>query len=451
MSRVSPLSERAGAAGSRLPVVAVVGRPNVGKSTLVNRIVGGREAIVEERPGVTRDRKELVADWTGREFLVVDTGGWMPPGAGDALDDQVSHQATRALRGADVVLFVVDGVVGITEGDAQVAEVLRRSPTPVVLVVNKADNEARELEAWEFSRLGLGDPMAVSALHGRGSGDLLDHVVALFGPERQDPEPVDEHDRELMASVAIVGRPNVGKSTLFNRLVGDERSIVHDRPGTTRDSIDTVVETEEGSLRFVDTAGMRRKSRIDDGPEYYSMVRALGSLDRSDVALLVVDAVTGVTHQDQRLAERADAAGCAVVVLLNRWDLLDAEQRAAVSRGVGERLGFLAYAPVLKISALTGKGVHHILPAVDAALGAYHHRVPTGALNEAIQRAQAAHPAPEGRVLYATQGATDPPTFTLFVNRELPPTYLRYLERSIRESFSLGPSPLKLRVRRRSS
>ncbi len=443
------------------PVVAVVGRPNVGKSTLVNRIVGRREAIVEEHPGVTRDRKELVGDWAGREFLLVDTGGWMPTGSGDALDDQVSAQARRAMATADAVVLVVDGTVGVTEADAQVATVLRRGGPPVLVAVNKADNDARDHEAWAFVGLGLGEPVPVSALHGRGSGDLLDRLVALLadpvpahppGAPTPPAGPAGSADPSAaeVPSVAIVGRPNVGKSTLFNRMVGDERAIVHDRPGTTRDTVDTVVDAPQGRLRFVDTAGMRRKSRIDDGPEYYALVRALAALDRSDAALLVLDAVAGVTHQDQRLAERADAAGCAVVVLLNRWDLLDAEARAAATRAVGERLGFLAYAPVLKVSALTGKGVHRILPALDAALGAYRRRVPTAQLNEVLRRAQAAHPTPTGRVLYATQGATDPPTFTLFVSRPLPPTYLRYLERSIREAFAFGPTPLKLRVRRRS-
>src|SRR5206468_1761971 len=252
-------------------------------------------------------------------------------------------------------------------------------------------------------------------------------------------------------AVTIVGRPNVGKSTLFNRLIGDDRSVVHDVPGTTRDSIDTVVETDEGPIRFVDTAGMRRKSRIDEGPEYFSLVRALQSIDRADAALLVVDAAEGVTHQDQRLAERVDAAGSPVVIVLNKWETLDAEQRVDVTGQLADRLSFLAYAPVLKISAKTGLGVHKLLPALGQAVSAYHRRVPTRELNQLIQQAQSAHPPPGGRVLYATQGATDPPTFTLFASRSLPPTYLRYLERRIREHFAFGPTPLKLRVRRRAS
>jgi GTP-binding protein len=429
-----------------LPVVAIVGRPNVGKSTLVNRIVGKRVAIVEERPGVTRDRKELEADWRGRRFTIVDTGGWMA--AGDGLDAKVSDQAERAIKGADVVLFVADATVGITEEDDQVAAVLRRAKRPVVVVVNKVDSEHRETDAWDFARLGLGEPMAVSALHGRQVGDLLDEVFSRLPPTGADELPPDT---AKVPSIAVVGRPNVGKSTLFNRLIGDDRSVVHDEPGTTRDSIDTIVDTADGPLRFVDTAGMRRKSKIVEGAEYYSLVRALQSVDLADAAMLVVDATEGVTHQDQRLGERIDAAGSPVLIVMNKMDLLDAEARAEAAEQVADRLAFLGYAPVLNISALTGKGVHRLLPAIKEAIDAYHRRVPTRELNEVVQAAQAAQPAPGARVLYATQGAVDPPTFTLFTNRALPAPYLRYLERRIREHFGFGPTPLKLRVRSRTS
>jgi GTPase len=430
------------------PLVAVVGRPNVGKSTLVNRIVGRREAIVEEQPGVTRDRKILEADWNGREFLVVDTGGWMA--AQDGIDAQVSRQAERAIKEADVVLLVVDTTVGVTEEDDRVANLLRRSDKQVLVVANKVDDSGREADAWGLARLGLGDPFPVSALHGRGTGDLLDAVVERL-PEPEKVEETPAPTEPDVPAVAIVGRPNVGKSTLFNRLIGDDRSVVHDVPGTTRDSVDTVVETDEGPIRFVDTAGMRRKSRIDEGPEYYSLVRALQAIDRANAALLVIDATEGVTHQDQRLAERIDAAGSPVVMVLNKWETLDAERRTQVMTEVGRRLEFLGYAPVLKISALSGKGVHKLVPALGQAIDAYHRRVPTGELNQVLQAAQAAQPAPRGvRVLYATQGAADPPTFTLFASRTVPPTYLRYLERRIREHFAFGPTPLKLRVRRRA-
>ncbi|MBL8779157.1 MAG: ribosome biogenesis GTPase Der [Acidimicrobiales bacterium] len=434
-----------------LPVVAVVGRPNVGKSTLLNRIVGRREAIVEEKPGVTRDRKEVVADWLGREFLLVDTGGWLP--GGTDLDEKVSRQSERAIADADAVVFVVDGAIGIVEEDARVAELLRRSTAPVLLAVNKIDDTGREPNIWEFVRLGVGDPYPVSALHGRGTGDLLDALIATFPPPDPEDESTggDEEEGPRVFGVAIVGRPNVGKSTLFNRLIGEDRAVVHDMPGTTRDSIDTVVDTGDGPVRFIDTAGMRRKGRIDEGTEYYSMVRALRSVDKADVALLVIDATVGVTHQDQRLAERVDAAGCPVVVLINKWELLDAEQRAQVASQIERRLHFLGEATVLKISALSGKGVNKLLPALSEAIEDYHRRIPTRQVNNAIRSAQAAQPAPHGgRVLYATQGAVDPPTFTLFANKALPPTYLRYLERSLREAFDLGATPIKLRVRKRS-
>ena len=432
------------------PVVAVVGRPNVGKSTLVNRIVGRREAIVQELPGVTRDRKELVGNWNGRSFVLVDTGGWIA--TDEPLAKQVSLQAERAIREADVIVHVVDVTVGATEEDAQVARILQRADTPVLLVANKADDDRRELEIWPLTRLGLGDPHPVSAIHGRGSGDLLDALVAVLPPAPAEPEPEPDGPRPF--SVAIVGRPNVGKSTLFNRLVGDDRSVVHDMPGTTRDTIDTVVETPDGVLRFVDTAGMRRRSRVDEPTEYYSVLRALDAVDVADAALLVIDATEGVSHQDQRLAERIDGAGTAIVIVLNKWDLVPAEQREQIKIDVADRLGFLGYAPVLALSALTGKNVRHLLPALTEAETAYHMRIPTAKLNQVIRDAQQRHPPPldrkhRPRIQYATQGAADPPTFTLFATRMLPPTYLRYIERMIREAFDLGPTPIKIRVRRR--
>ncbi len=434
------------APATRSPVVAVVGRPNVGKSTLVNRIVGRREAIVEERPGVTRDRKLLDAEWAGRDFTIVDTGGWLA--SDDALDRQVSAQAERAIKDAAAILFVVDATVGITEEDARVADLLRRAGRPTLLVANKVDAETRDADVWVFASMGLGDPQAVSALHGRGTGDMLDALIA------QLPEPVEEPegipDEVRIPSVAIIGRPNVGKSTLFNRLIGDERSVVHDLPGTTRDTIDTLVSTDDGQIRFVDTAGMRRRAREASGAEFYSLVRALQAIDGADAALLVIDATEGVTRQDQRLAERIDAAGSPVVIMLNKWELLDAEARAATVDEVEDRLAFLAYAPVLKVSALTGLGVHKLLPALRIADDAYHRRVPTAELNRVLAEAQAAHRSPAGRVLYATQGAAEPPTFTLFTTKSLPAPYLRYLERRLREHFGFGPTPIKFRVRRRS-
>jgi GTP-binding protein len=436
---------------SDLPVVAVVGRPNVGKSTLVNRILGKRVVIVEDRPGVTRDRKEVEAEWLGVGFRLIDTGGWLPTGSD--LEAKVSRQVEKGVMGADAVLFLVDASVGVTDEDAAVADWLRKTGKPVLLVANKADNDRREREAWEFLSLGLGDAYPVSALHGRRTGDMLDDLIAVLpAPGTEGDDADTDANEDGIPAVAIVGRPNVGKSTLFNRLIGEERSVVHDLPGTTRDSIDTIVDTPDGPIRFVDTAGMRRKSRVDDGPEYYSLVRALRSVDDADIALLVIDATEGVTSQDQRLAERVDAAGCPVVVLLNKWDLLaDAEARAAVTGQLAHRLHFIGDAPVLKVSAMTGKGVHRLLPILADAIERYHRRVPTRDVNKVIADAQAAQPAPGGaRVLYALQGAADPPTFTLFANRELPPQYVRYLERKLREGFGFGAVPLKLRVRRRS-
>jgi GTPase len=436
------------------PVVAIVGRPNVGKSTLLNRVIGRRAAIVEEKPGVTRDRMDVEADWLGHRFRLVDTGGWVA--GGSDLDDKVSRQAERAVADADLVLLVLDVTVGLTDEDSRVAELLRRSGKPVLVVANKVDDTAREPHVWELLALGLGDPFPVSALHGRGTGDLLDEIVAKLPKDEDEADAVLDEERpdtdDEAIAIAIVGRPNVGKSTLFNRLTGDERSIVHDLPGTTRDAIDTVIETELGRVRLVDTAGMRRKSRIGEGTEYYSLVRALKAVDEADVALLVVDATEGVTGQDQRLAERVDAAGCPIVVLLNKWELLDADERTDVRWQVGDKLRFIGEAPVLTISALSGKGVHKLFPALAASVDAYHRRIPTSDVNTVIHEAQQAHAAPGGaRVLYATQGATDPPTFTLFANRELPRTYLRYLERKLREAFDLGSTPVKLRVRRRAS
>ncbi len=437
-----------------LPTVAVVGRPNVGKSTLVNRIVGSRVTIVEEKPGVTRDRKEVEADWQGVPFMLVDTGGWSP--GGSDLDAKVSRQSEHAIRDADAVLLVMDATTGVTEEDSRVADIVRRLASgKVLVVVNKVDDANRDGLIWEALSLGLGDPHPISALHGRGTGDMLDQLVAaLPTPEPADEaEPDDEEEPgERVFSVALVGRPNVGKSTLFNRLIGEDRAVVHDMPGTTRDTIDTVVETPEGPIRFVDTAGMRRKARIDEATEYYSLVRALQAVDQADVALLIIDSTIGVTAQDQRLAERIDAAGSPVVVLLNKHELLtDAEARSDLDWQIKERLRFIGEAPVLKISALTGKGVQKLMPALSMSIEDYHRRVPTRRVNEVIRAAQQAQPGPHGvKVLYATQAATDPPTFTLFSNREVPPTYLRYLERSLREGFDLGATPIKMRVRKRS-
>jgi len=432
----------------QLPRVVIVGRPNVGKSTLFNRFMGSQVAIVEDQPGVTRDRFEREVEWTGRRFLLVDTGGWMPEGT--PLDDKVSRQVEQAASEADLVLFVVDSQVGMTDDDELIAAWLRRAGRPVMVITNKVDSDKREPDSWEFMQLGFGEPRPVSALHGRKSGDLLDEILQRV--DAADDEVIPESEpRDDAPRVAIVGRPNVGKSTLFNRLVGEDRSITHDMPGTTRDAIDTIVETEDGRIVFVDTAGMRRKSKVDESAEYYSFVRALRAVDESDVALLVIDAQEGVTAQDQRLAERIDASGSPLLVVLNKWETLDDERKEQVETDVTRKLYFIGDSPIIRLSALTGRGVHRLLPLIRESITGYRKRVATTDVNRVLAEAQQRQPAGAGaRVLYALQGATDPPTFTLFVNRELSQHYLRYLERVLREKFGFGSTPIKLRVRRRT-
>jgi len=398
---------------SALPTVVIVGRPNVGKSTLFNRFMGSQVAIVEDQPGITRDRFEREVEWTGKKFNLVDTGGWMP--GGTELDAKVSRQVEEAAKTASLVLFVVDTAIGVTDDDEQIGLWLRRLKCPVIVVSNKIDSDKREADRWDFLKLGFGDPVPVSALHGRKSGDLLDMILEIVEAPDAEEEVVLPRGVSGIPRVSIVGRPNVGKSTLFNRLVGEDRSITHDMAGTTRDAIDTQVDTPDGPIVFVDTAGMRRKS------------------------------------QDQRLAERIDAAGCPVIVVLNKWETLDADGREHIDTEMTRKLYFIGDAPVLKLSALTGKGVHRLLPILQECITDYHKRVPTKDVNRVIAEAQQKQPAGAGaRVLYALQGANDPPTFTLFVNRELPQHYLRYLERSIREKFEFGSTPIKLRVRKRS-
>jgi GTP-binding protein len=424
------------------PQVVIVGRPNVGKSSLVNRLAGRRVAVVEEQRGVTRDRKAVEVEWRGVTFDVVDTGGWLA--AGDTLEDKVSKQAEAALKSADLVLLVVDASTGPVQEDSTAAKWVRNSKRPVLLVVNKVDDQQHEAASWEFLSLGVGDPFMVSAQHGRGSGDLLDRIVDDLGD--QTVEVADEDDDGALR-VAIVGRPNVGKSTLFNQLIGEERSVVHDMPGTTRDAIDTVVDTSAGLIRFIDTAGMRKRARTEAGLETYSVLRSLDALDRADIAILVIDAQEGATGQDQRLAERISASGCPAIVILNKWELVLPDERDAILASVGDKLAFLGDAPVLKMSALSGKGVHRLWPALSTAALDYAKRVPTGALNRAIRDLQIKQPAPTGKIRYAVQGASEPPTFTLFIAGRLPPTYLRYVERSLREKFELGASPIRVRVR----
>ena len=444
---------------SPLPTVAVVGRPNGGKSTLVNRLVGRRDAIVEERPGVTRDRTAHTAEWASKRFTVVDTGGWMPTRErASSLDDAVVAQAETAVAAADLILLIVDAGVGITEEDAEVAGWLRAGGRPVVLVANKVDNlggrPAPELS--ELYGLGLGDPQPVSALHGRGSGDLLDVVVEQLGALGAFDRTVSGRPADV-PGVALIGRPNVGKSSLFNRLIGEERTIVDERPGTTRDAVDTVVALPDGtSYRFVDTAGLRRRARVRqaEATEYYSTVRTVQALDAAAVALLVLDAAEPVGEQEQKLARQVLDAGRALVLVLNKWDLLDEYRREQLERERDRKLSFVAFAPLVRTSAATGRGVDRLLPAIGTVLEQWNRRVPTAELNRWLADAVAMNPPPlqagrAVRVRYATQVATAPPRFRVFTTGELSPGYLRYLERRLRESYGFTGTPLEVGLRLR--
>jgi GTP-binding protein len=432
---------------SRLPVVAVVGRPNVGKSTLVNRILRRRAAVVEEKPGVTRDRKSFEAEWNGRRFLLVDTGGWAV--GGEELTAGIRQQAEAALSAADAVLFVTDATTPPTEDDEAVAQLVHRSGVPHLLVANKVDGPSQEPDAAALWSLGLGEPRAVSALHGRSTGDLLDDLVALL-PESEDDEPAAE-----MATLAILGRPNVGKSTLLNRLLGEERVLVSPVPGTTRDAIDAVVELDGEPFRVYDTAGIRRAARVSESTEYYSVVRAREALVEADVALVVVDALEGVTHQEQRLVEEIADSGTGIVVLLNKWDAAGEEEKWVTEDGVGDRLAFAGWAPVLRISALTGARLKRLGPAIKAVLETRRTRIPTPELNRQVRAWQEAHPPPtrkgrRARVLYAVQAGTEPPTIVLFVRGgDLGPDYLRFLENRLRDAYDFTGSPIRLITRRR--
>ena len=430
---------------SRLPVVAVLGRPNVGKSTLVNRVLGRREAVVQERPGVTRDRREFRADWAGRDFILIDTGGW-ELASGEELTTGITAQAEAALVGADAVLFVVDGTVGLSEEDAAVANMLRDTTATVILVANKVDDAAKELLVSSLWKTGVGEPIPVSALHGRGIGDLLDRLVAAL-PET---EPIDE---DRLPTLAIIGRPNVGKSTLLNRLIGEERVLVSPTPGTTRDPIDVEVTLGGERFRVVDTAGIRRNPKVKDSADFYSIVRARQALDEADVALLLIDATEGVTQQDQRIAEEAAESGAGLILLLNKWDLPELEQREATTFGVGDRLGFVGWAPVLRISALTGARMQRLPAALQVVLENRARRISTGPLNRMIRGWQASHPPPvrKGRrpkILYAVQAGINPPTIIVFVSGgEIGDDYLRYLENRLRAEMDFDGTPIHLMTR----
>jgi GTP-binding protein len=429
-----------------LPTVAVVGRPNVGKSTLVNRVLARREAVVQDVPGVTRDRVAYTAEWAGRAFRLVDTGGWEPDALG--LAAAVAMQAEMAVADADVVLFVVDASVGATEVDEAVAKVLQRSGLPVILVANKVDDTAGEAEAASLWSLGVGEPWSTSALHGRGSGDLLDRVLAVL------PDAPREHQVRLSPHrrVALVGRPNVGKSSLLNRLAGSERAVVDSVAGTTRDPVDEVVQIGRASYLLVDTAGLRRRVREASGAEYYSALRTEHALDRAECALLLLDVSEPITDQDTRVLSMIEDSGRCLVIVCNKWDTLDEDARWEWERQYERELARVTYAPRVNVSAKTGRSVEKLALAIEEALSGWQTRIPTGQLNQWFSQVTTATPPPGRggripRIKYVTQAASCPPRFVVFATAFLEPAYRRFLERRLREDFGFRGTPVQISVR----
>ncbi|MEJ7796424.1 MAG: ribosome biogenesis GTPase Der [Nocardioides sp.] len=428
-----------------LPTVAVVGRPNVGKSTLVNRILGRRAAVVQDTPGVTRDRVSYEALWSGRQFLVTDTGGWEPKATGRAL--RIARQAERAMQTADVVILVVDTTVGPTETDLAAARVLRRSDRPVLLIANKVDDERTEPAVGELWSLGLGEPIPVSALHGRGSGDLLDLIL--------DALPQAPREREDFVGprrVALVGRPNVGKSSLLNRLVGEDRAVVDSVAGTTVDPVDSLVELDGQEWRFVDTAGLRRRVAHASGTEYYASLRTEAAIDAAEVALVLIDASESITEQDQRVIGAVIESGRALVLAMNKWDAVDEDRRYDLEREVDRELARVTWATRVNLSALTGRGVNRIAPALQSALESWEKRVPTATLNQWLRTTvDRTPPPPRGgkapKIRYATQADIRPPRFLVFSTGFLEAGYRRFLERKLREDFGFAGSPIEVSVR----
>jgi len=426
---------------ARLPRVAVVGRQNVGKSTLVNRLFGKREAIAHGMPGVTRDRIEVEATWRGRRFGLVDTAGYLAGAKG--VEAMARVQADRAIAEADVIVLVVDAPAGITEEDATLARRLRRSPVPVLLVANKVDTDREEADAAAFNSLGLGEPFAVSSMHGRATGDLLDRIVMLL------PETLEEPDSEPEPRFALVGRPNVGKSSLFNRLVGEDRSVVFEEAGTTRDAVDAVVEWPSGRVRFVDTAGMRRQVKVR-GVEYFSFLRATEAIERAHVAVLVIDASEGFTVEDKKIMNRVMEEGRAFMLVANKWDLVEEKDRTY--KILAETLHPFGRASVMRTSAVTGQGVNRLPPILLDLHARWTTRAPTSRVNEVIQQAQRERPTPRvaGNLHYATQTGTGPPSFVIFGGAKAPDaSYGRYLENRLRKEFHLEGVPIRLTFRPR--
>ena len=431
-------------------IVAIVGRPNVGKSTLFNRLTQTRQAIVNEEAGTTRDRQYGKAEWTGKEFSLIDTGGWVI-NSDDVFEEEINKQVKVALEEADVILFVVDVLNGVTDLDNEVAAILRRAKKPVIVVANKADNFELHPSSAEFYSFGLGDPFCISAINGSCTGDLLDKIVATLPDDKQ------EMLEEELPRIAIIGRPNAGKSSLTNRLTNNDRSIVSDVAGTTRDAIDTLVEHEGQMYRIVDTAGLRRKSQIDEDVEYYGFVRAMRAIDRADVALLVIDGTLGLTNEDQRVAGYAAERGCAMVIVLNKWDIVEGpEEKAKIRERIEDRMTFVGYAPVVAISALTGKRVDRIWSAIDDVYANYSRTIPTARLNTWLAGIrETGHTVSKGkavlRMKYLTQTGTCPPHFTFFVNRPdvVDDNYERYLENRMREAFPLEGTPIRLKFKKK--
>lgn len=429
------------------PVLAVVGRPNVGKSTLVNRFLGRREAVVQDVPGVTRDRVSYDALWNGRRFTVMDTGGWEPDAAG--LQKEVAAQAELAMRTADAILLVVDSRVGATAVEQAAARVLRRSDRPVLVAATKVDDERMVAETAALWGLGLGEPYPVSGLHGRGSGDLLDAILEAL-PET--PRETFEATRGGPRRVALVGRPNVGKSSLLNRVSGELRSVVHDVAGTTVDPVDSLVDLDGEVFRFVDTAGLRKRVKTASGMEYYASLRTQAAIEASEVALVLLDASEPISEQDQRVLTMVEEAGRALVIVFNKWDLVDEDRRLAMKRELERDLVRVRWAERINISALTGRATAKLAPAMRTALSSWDTRIPTGRLNSWLSDVIAATPPPvrggkQPKVLFATQAATRPPTFVLFTSGFLEAGYRRFLERRLREEFGFEGSPIRLSVR----
>jgi GTPase len=439
--------ELAAAGHGPLPVLAVVGRPNVGKSTLVNRIIGRREAVVEDTPGVTRDRVTYEAEWAGRRFKVVDTGGWEQDVLG--IDASVAAQAEFAIDAADAVVFVVDAQVGATDTDEAVVKLLRRAGKPVVLCANKVDGPSGEADAAALWSLGLGEPHPVSALHGRGSGDLLDAMLDVL------PDAPAETFTAAAGGprrIALVGRPNVGKSSLLNQVANEDRVVVDEKAGTTRDPVDELVELGGVTWRFVDTAGIRRRVHLVDGADYYASLRTAAAVEKAEVAVVLIDAGQPISVQDQRIVTMAVEAGRALVVAFNKWDLLDEERRYYLEREIETELAQVQWAPRVNVSARTGRHMERLVPAIETALAGWESRVPTGRLNAFLGELVAAHPHPvrggkQPRILFGTQAGTKPPRFVLFASGFLEAGYRRFIERRLREEFGFEGSPIRISVR----